>query len=205
MAKAKQVDKVEKKPGKRGRPQKTDKPSTPKIAPREAVELFDPKSKVTWQEHCKAQKAGPLGRSLGLNETGLEINVNEDRETGVKSINRLNDAFKKLSSYWEATPAYGRQHYNADGFCHSDGLSRVNDQSVAILAVQALEELAQRTVFKGSGAESRKIDPALADKLYKTILGWAGGRPAEIKGNRKEQAYKIIEADIKGEARIERS
>lgn len=178
------------------KPAKAEK-SAPKMSPRQAVESFNPKGRTPWQAFCKAQKDGDLGRTLGLNETGLSINL-DDREAGVKSLDKIVDEFDRLSSFWEATPAYGRQHYNGDGFCHRNGLTRVSDESLGILAAQALEELAQRSIFKGTAVGSAKRDPTVADKVYKTVLSWAGSRPAAIKSNRKEQAWRLASEEIGG-------
>ncbi len=193
MAKAKSGTKKTPKAPKAAKPAKAE----PKMTPRQAVEAFKGKAPGAWQKYCKAQKNGDLGRTLGLNETGLSINL-DDREAGIKSIDKINDSFAELSERWEATASYGRQHYNGDGFCHRDGLTRVGDESLGILAAQVIEELAQRTVFKGTAVGSTKRDPATADKVLKTVLAWASGRPAAIKASRAEQAYKLATETING-------
>lgn len=170
----------------------------PKMTPRQAVQSFNANGRTPWQKFCKEQKKGDLGRTLGLNETGLSINIEGNQEDSIKSIDKINDEFARLSTFWEATAAYGRQHYNGDGFCHRDGLTRVGDESLGILVAQGIEELAQRTVFKGSKVGSVKRDPTVADKILKAVLAWAEQRPKAIKANRHEQAYKLATSEVGG-------
>ena len=190
-----------KKAPKTPKPAKVAKPKAvkaePKMTPRQAVEGFNPKGRTSWSEYTKAQKDGDLGRTLGLNETGLSINL-DDREAGVKSIDRIVDEFDRLSSLWPASAAYGRQHFNGDGFCHRDGLTRISDDSLGILAAQALEELAQRSIFKGTAVGSAKRDPTTADKVFKTVLSWAASRPAAVKSSRRDQAWRLASEEIGG-------
>lgn len=191
-----------------GRKQKSQKPAPaePSMTPKQAFSAFNPKGRTPWQDYVRSPSVVKgLGRRLGINETGLAINPNGNQGEVIASIDRHLGAFEDSSSRWEATAAYGRQHFNDDGFLHLTGLTRLDDDGLAKLAVQALEQICQRAAFAGQSAqvgnENRvKIDSKNAAALVDGIGVWLGQRVKAIAANKKAQAYKVVESDIKGEA-----
>lgn len=171
-----------------------------KMTPKQAFDGFNPKGRTPWQEYCKAQ--GPnIGRRLGLNETGMAIDASGNQGQIISSIDKHIDGFNKASERWEATAEYGRQHFNDDGFLHRTCVTRLDDDALAKLVVQASEELCQRAAMAGSEATlGRKIDTKQSAALVDGIQVWLGQRVESITANKREQAYKVVNAAVKGDA-----
>jgi hypothetical protein len=135
---------------------------------------------------------------IRLNQTGITLPADESGDAFGKAVNKSNAAFAEASTRWEANEQYGRQHYNKYGFMHRDGLTRLNDEALALLMAQAGEELAQRAAFSGGAVENKKINPATALNHINGLSAWLKGRPAEIKGSRKAAAYELVKSDTGG-------
>lgn len=186
-----------------GRKQKTPKVAKqePTMTPRQAFSGFNPKGRTSWQDYTRSPAVMKgLGRRLGINETGLAIDPTGTQKEVIASIDKHLDAFADSSGRWEATAAYGRQHFNDDGFLHSTGLTRLDDDALAKLAAQALEQLAQRAAFASTAATGRKTDSKNAAALIDGICVWVQQRPKAIFENKKKQDYEIVKSDIQGEA-----
>ncbi len=171
--------------------------SEPTMTTGQAFKDFNPKGRMSWQDYCKSSTVTKgLGRRLGINETGTMIEPGSQKDV-IASIDRHNAAFEAASERWEATPAYGRQHYNDDGFLHRAGLTRLDDDALAKLVVQAGEELCQRAALSSAEATKRdgKVDTARCAALVEGIGVWLAQRPKAIAGNKKAQAYSVVKAD----------
>jgi len=193
-----------KKPAKKAKTAKTDKPAkkgrkaaqkveAAVINPREVFDSFNPRNRTfeNYSAFCKANH-------IRLNQTGRTIDTKGDESKQFKSLDQAVSAFAESSTRWEANEQYGRQHYNKDGFMHRDGLTRLPDESLALLMAQAAEELAQRAAFAGTDASNKKVDPELAAALLKTICNWGLQRPTVIFNNKRSQAYAQAESEIGG-------
>lgn len=173
-------------------------PKTVKAAPavEPAVDVlavvggWNQKKSGPWQKYVKKNH-------IRLNQTGVTVNVADGNEAAIKSIDKANAAFAESSTRWEADERYGRQHYNKFGFMHRDGLTRLTDDAIMLLMVQAGEEMAQRAMFKGSTgiAPTKRINPALAQSFIKAFVAWLPQRPEAIKTSRKAQAYAAVTED----------
>lgn len=149
------------------------------------------KGRGNYSDFCKKN-------GLNLNETGAPLPIDATGEAFCKAANRANSDFSEASTRWAASAAYGKQHYNAHGFMHRDGLTRLNDQALALLMLQAGEELAQRSAFLGQAEASKRVNPAAAANYVAGISTWLAQRPDEIKSSRKAKAYEIVKADMEG-------
>ncbi len=169
---------------------KAKKTETAPVNVRSLVEGFNPK-KTDWTTYCKSQKDGPLGKGMNLNETGLDIQTSGNAEENANSVASYLTAFQEVSGRWEATPAYGLQHYNGRGIMHNSGIVRLDNQALAKIASQVLAELASRAA-PGDINQSKEVRTE-AQKLMKAVMGWASGAVENIKNLRKDAALKAVE------------
>lgn len=157
---------------------------------REAFDNFNPRNRTfeNYSGYCRANH-------IRLNQTGRDIIVEGDESKQFKLLNNHVLAFAEASTRWVANEQYGRQHYNKSGFMHRDGLTRLPDESLAMLMAQVGEELAQRAAFKGTEATNKRVNPDTAAAMLRSVCKWGLQRTSVIAENRRIQAYKEVEAE----------
>lgn len=161
--------------------------ATPEVDVRAAFTGFS--GKGDYSKYCK-------GKHIRLNATGVELPTDGTQESFDKAANSHLRSFTEASTRWQASAAYGMQHYNREGFMHRDGLTRLDDDSLAMLVLQAGDELAQRAAFQGTVKGTEKRNPETAANFIVGLSSWLKGRPAAVKEDRKQQAYTALKSDI---------
>lgn len=112
----------------------------------------------------------------------------------------VHEFFNVASQRFEASQAYGFQHYNQDGFLHADGVHRLSNLSLAMMALQIGEVLSQRSAQKGNKSFAEMMgeggDPAAAQKAIDMIRKFLAERPALVKADSKKALYGAVLSDL---------
>ena len=155
------------------------------------VASYNPKKDGTWQEFIKSDRVREaLGRKLLINETGLSVPLDGKVADAAAALSGVVTVWGGISQNWEATSAYGNQHYTAQGPMHFNGVDRLSTDALMLNAAMFIEVIAQRAGLKALSPDDPNF--AQAQAALSALRQFAQNRPGEIKDAKKAQMYAAV-------------
>ena len=159
------------------------------------VASYNPKKDGTWQEFIKSDRVREAtgGRKLLINETGLTVPLDGKVADAAAALSGVATVWGGISQNWEATSAYGNQHYTAQGPMHFNGVDRLSTEALMLNAAMFIEVIAQRAGLKALSPDDPNF--AQAGAALSALRQFAQSRPGEIKDAKKAQMYASVKAE----------
>ena len=159
----------------------------------EVLASYDPNKDGTWQEFVKSDRVkGMMVRTLRINETGLSIPLDGKFADAAAAISANATIWGAISQNWQATAAYGNQHFSKDGPLHFDGVNRLSTEDILRNASLFIEVLAQRAGLKDMAPENPEYQ--IAPAALSALVQFIRNRPGEVKEQKKAQMYAAIKS-----------
>lgn len=158
----------------------------------------------TTNRSLAAPKYYETRRAKNKNATKTRLILDNSAEAIDAANSYVEEFYGEVSKSFKATAGYGFQHFNQDGVAHGDGFSRLSNESLGIILLQAGEILAQRAAQSGNKAFAEQMgeggDPAIAKKTIDLARRFLNERPTTIRkqqeSNIRANMYKDIMTDL---------